>query len=114
LNLDELLGRRITTRTFSPLPAFPAVRRDLALILPESVSHDAILRTVRQTRTPNLQSVELFDIFRGKPVPTGQKSVAYALTYRHASRTLTDAEVNAAQEKLISHLRQQLGATLRE
>jgi phenylalanyl-tRNA synthetase beta chain len=56
----------------------------------------------------------LFDVFRGKNVPAGQKSLAYAFTYRQAERTLTDAEVNAAHEKLVAHLQQRLGATVRE
>jgi phenylalanyl-tRNA synthetase beta chain len=58
--------------------------------------------------------VELFDVFRGKNVPAGQKSMAYAFTYRNAERTLTDAEVNTAQEKLVEQLKQTLQAAIRE
>jgi phenylalanyl-tRNA synthetase beta chain len=61
-----------------------------------------------------LEAVELFDVFRGKNVPAGQKSVAYAFTYRNAERTLTDAEVSAAHEKLVAQFKQNLGATVRE
>jgi phenylalanyl-tRNA synthetase beta chain len=57
--------------------------------------------------------VELFDVFRGKNVPEGHKSLAYAFTYRHAERTLTDAEVNTAHDKLIEHFRQKLAAVIR-
>ena len=63
--------------------------------------------------TANLERVELFDVFRGQHVPAGRKSMAYAFIYRHAERTLTDAEVNAAHEKLAEQLRQKLQATIR-
>jgi phenylalanyl-tRNA synthetase beta chain len=114
LNLDVLLARRNTGKSFRPLPAFPAIRRDVAMLLPEATTHDAILQVVKQAKPANLEGVELFDVFRGKNVPPGQKSVAYALTYRHAERTLTDAEVNAAHEKLVAQLKQRLQAAVRE
>jgi phenylalanyl-tRNA synthetase beta chain len=69
---------------------------------------------VKQTKPANLEAVELFDVFRGKNVPAGQKSLAYAFTYRNAERTLTDAEVNAAHEKLVAVFKTQLNAAVRE
>jgi len=114
MNLDLLLARRNPTKSFRPLPAFPAVRRDVAMILPEATTHEAILQVVKQAKPANLEGVELFDVFRGKNVPAGQKSMAYAFTYRNLERTLTDAEVNAAHEKLVAQLKQRLQATVRE
>jgi phenylalanyl-tRNA synthetase beta chain len=114
LNLDLLLARRNTEKSFKPLPAFPAIRRDVAMFVPEATTHEAVLQAVKQARPANLQSVELFDLFRGPSVPTGHKSLAYAFTYRHAERTLTDAEVNAAHEKLVAHLKQSLQVVVRE
>jgi phenylalanyl-tRNA synthetase beta chain len=84
------------------------------MILPEATTHEAVLQAVKQAKPANLEGVELFDVFRGKNVPSGQKSVAYAFTYRHAERTLTDAEINAAQEKLVAQLKQRLQAVVRE
>ncbi len=114
LNLDLLLARRNTSKSFRPLPAFPAIRRDVAMILPEATTHEGVLQVVKQAKPANLEAVELFDVFRGKNVPPGQKSMAYAFTYRHAERTLTDAEVNAAHEKLVAQLKQRLQAAVRE
>ncbi len=114
LNLDHLLARRNPTKSFKPLPQFPAIRRDVAMLVPEATTHDAVWQIVKQTKPANLEAVELFDVFRGKNVPTGQKSVAYAFTYRNAERTLTDAEVSAAHEKLVAQFKQNLGATVRE
>jgi phenylalanyl-tRNA synthetase beta chain len=114
LNLDVLLARRNTAKSFRPLPAFPAIRRDVAMILPEATTHEAILQVVKQAKPANLETTELFDVFRGKNVSPGQKSMAYAFTYRHAQRTLTDAEVNTAHEKLVAQLKQRLQAVVRE
>ena len=114
LNLDLLLARRNPAKSFRPLPQFPAIRRDVAMLVPEATTHDAVSQIVKQVKPANLEAVELFDVFRGKNVPTGQKSVAYAFTYRSAERTLTDAEVNAAHEKLVAQFKQSLGATVRE
>ena len=61
-----------------------------------------------------LYGADVFDVFRGKNVPPGQKSMAYAFTYRHSERTLTDADVNAAHEKLVAQLKQRLQAVVRE
>jgi phenylalanyl-tRNA synthetase beta chain len=114
LNLDVLLARRNTTKSFRPLPVFPAIRRDVAMILTEATTHETVLQVVKQAKPANLETVELFDVFRGKNVPPGQKSMAYAFIYRHAERTLTDAEVNAAHEVLVAQLKQRLQAVVRE
>jgi len=114
LNLDLLLARRNAAKSFRPLPAFPSIRRDIAMLVPEATAHDAVLQAVKEAKPANLESVELFDVFRGKNVPPGQKSMAYAFTYRSPERTLTDAEANAAHEKLVAVLRQRLQAVVRE
>jgi phenylalanyl-tRNA synthetase beta chain len=114
LNFDQVLARRVPSKTFKPLPMFPAIRRDVAMLVPEATAHEAVVNIVRQTRPANLEKFELFDIFRGKNIPDGQKSVAYAFTYRNLEKTLTDAEVNSAHEKLVEQFKQNLGATIRE
>src|SRR5512143_2156532 len=92
INFDTLLARRNPGKSFRALPAFPSIRRDVAMLVPEATTHEAVLQVVRQAKPANLESVDLFDVFRGKGVPAGQKSMAYALTYRSPERTLTDAE----------------------
>ncbi|HKW28604.1 MAG TPA: phenylalanine--tRNA ligase subunit beta [Verrucomicrobiae bacterium] len=114
LSLDLLLARRNPAKSFKSLPQFPAIRRDVAMLVPEATTHDAVLQTVRKTKPANLAEVELFDVFRGKNVPEGQKSLAYAFTYRSPEKTLTDAEVNAAHVKIVEAFKAQLKATVRE
>jgi phenylalanyl-tRNA synthetase beta chain len=114
LNLDLLLARRNPARSFKPLPQFPSIRRDVAMLVPEATTHDAVLQIVKQTKPANLEAVELFDVFRGKHVPEGQKSVAYAFTYRAVDKTLTDAEANAVHAKVVDAFKAQLKAMVRE
>jgi phenylalanyl-tRNA synthetase beta chain len=114
LDLDLLLNRRAPAKSFKALPAFPAIRRDVAMLAPENTLFEAVQNIVKQTKPANLEKMELFDIFRGSNVPVGQKSIACAFTYRNAERTLTDAEVNAAHEKLVEQLKRSLPATIRD
>jgi phenylalanyl-tRNA synthetase beta chain len=114
LNLDQLLARRNPAKSFKQLPQFPSIRRDVAMLVPEATTHEAVLQTVKKTKPANLEAVELFDVFRGKHVPEGQKSLAYAFTYRSPDKTLTDTEVNAAHVKIVEAFKQNLGATVRE
>ena len=113
-NLDLLLSKRNAAKSFKSLPHFPSSRRDVAMLVPEAVTHEAVLAAVKQAKPANLESVELFDVFRGKHVPTGQKSLAYAFTYRAADKTLMDAEVNSSHEKIVAAFKAQLLATFRE
>ena len=117
LNLDLLLPlarRSASSHRFKPTPTFPAIRRDVAMLLPDATLHAQILNVIKAAKPENLESVELFDIFRGKNVPEGQKSMAYAFTYRSPERTLTDAEVQATHEKVVEQLKRELPVTVRE
>jgi phenylalanyl-tRNA synthetase beta chain len=114
MNLDQLLARRNAARSFKALPQFPSIRRDIAMLVPEATTHDAVLNAAKQAKAANLETVELFDVFRGKNIPAGQKSVAYAFTYRAAEKTLTDTEVNAAHEKIVEQCKRTLQAAVRE
>ena len=114
LDFDVLLARRNLAKSFKPLPAFPSIRRDVAMLVPEATTHDAVLQVVKQAKPANLESVELFDIFRGQNVPAGQKSMAYAFIYRSPERTLTDPEAGSAHEKVVEQLKEKLQAVVRE
>ncbi|HEY1490163.1 MAG TPA: phenylalanine--tRNA ligase subunit beta, partial [Verrucomicrobiae bacterium] len=112
-NLDLLIARRNPAKSFKALPQFPSSRRDVAMLVPETTTHESVLLTVKQAKAANLESVELFDVFRGKGIPEGRKSLAYAFTYRAADKTLTDTDVNTAHEKILAALKTQLNAELR-
>lgn len=113
MNLDLLLARRQQGRSFKPLPLFPGIRRDAALVVAESITHEAIVAAIKQAKPAHLESVEIFDVFRGRGIPEDHKSLVYALRYRHAERTLTDAEVNEAHEKVLAKLKEAVQAVIR-
>jgi phenylalanyl-tRNA synthetase beta chain len=117
----ERAGRRVCEtprgeggKQFRELPKFPAVVRDVALVVDEGVRHDEIVAVIEKSRNKNLERVELFDIFRGGAVPTGKKSMAYSLTFRASDKTLTDAAVNEAHEQIKRQLQQALKCEIRE
>jgi phenylalanyl-tRNA synthetase beta chain len=114
LDLGILLRCRSATKSFKSLPQFPAIARDVAMLVPEGTTHAAVLAVVKNAKPDNLVRTELFDVFRGRNVSAGRKSVAYAFTYRNVERTLTDDEVNAAHGRLVAALRDQLDATIRD
>jgi phenylalanyl-tRNA synthetase beta chain len=96
-----------------PPPRFPAVRRDLALVLDRDFPADTVVRTVSALDVALLESVELFDVYQGESIPAGKKSVALACRYRAKDRTLTDEEVNRAHSLVTEQARSRLGAELR-
>jgi len=113
LHADLLLAPDESAKKFRELEKFPAIVRDIAMIVPEEISHSKILHAIENPRDPLLESVELFDLFT-KKIESSRKSLAYRLTYRDRSRTLTSEEVNAAHAKIRERLRSDLGAELRE
>src|SRR5947207_1538692 len=113
LHADLLLKPDEPTKKFREIEKFPAVTRDIAMIVPEEISYEKILRAIENPKEPLLESVELFDLFNEKVGEAG-KSLAYRLTYRDRSRTLTSEEVNAVHAKIRERLRSDLGAELRE
>jgi phenylalanyl-tRNA synthetase beta chain len=98
---------------FTPLPRYPAVYRDLALVLPDSIPHAQLSEAIYQYGRPWVVEVKLFDVYTGKHITAGQRSLAFHLCYRDPERTLTDLEVNQLHESLIRELEQQWGARLR-
>ncbi|MDH5387762.1 MAG: phenylalanine--tRNA ligase subunit beta [Gammaproteobacteria bacterium] len=100
--------------TFSPLSRFPEVRRDLAVVVDESVTVQSIQDCITEITSDLLQNIKIFDIYTGKGVDSGRKSVALGLILQDFSRTLTDNDVETEVEKVVSTLKQKFAATLRE
>jgi phenylalanyl-tRNA synthetase beta chain len=104
-------------KKFRELDRYPAITRDVAMIVTEKLTHAEILHVIENPSEPLLESVQLFDLFEGAEglAPTGSgKSLAYRLTYRAKNRTLTNEEVTAAHAKICERLKRELGVTLRE
>jgi phenylalanyl-tRNA synthetase beta chain len=114
VSLDFPISGLGSRATFLELGKFPSVTRDIAMIVAEDLTHEKIWEVILHPPEPLLERVEFFDLFAGTEIGEGKKSLAYRLTYRDRSRTLTSEEVNAAHAKIRERLRSDLGAELRE
>ena len=114
LNLDALYESSNMDKKYKPLPKFPAVTRDIALLVEDAVLVQEIDETIRKAGGNLVEKVELFDIYKGKQIPEGKKSIAYAIAYRDENKTLKDEDVNKVHEKILRSLEYKLGATLRD
>jgi len=112
LNFAALAQASIPPR-FTPLPRYPAVFRDIALVLPENVPAARVAEALYSHGRPWLVEAVLFDVYTGDPVPAGKRSLAFRLSYRDPERTLTDDLVNSHHQAMVAALEKDLGAELR-
>jgi phenylalanyl-tRNA synthetase beta chain len=96
-----------------PVPEFPPILEDIAVIVDESVAASRVEALIRQTGGKNVTNVRLFDVYRGEQIGAGKKSLAYSLTYQAPDKTMTDAEAAAIRNKIVKRLEQEIGAKLR-
>ncbi|MDX1777975.1 MAG: phenylalanine--tRNA ligase subunit beta, partial [Thermodesulfobacteriota bacterium] len=112
--LSRLLPEFSEQETFRPLPKYPPVYRDIALVIDDTIPAQTVSETMKKFKNKYIEEIEIFDYYKGKSLAPGKKSLAYRLKYQAYDHTLTDREVNALHEKLINNLHQELGAVLRE
>jgi len=113
LNFTALLSLQLPEKTYTPLPKYPAVTRDIAVVCDEAVTVAALSDCIRAAGGKLLRSVELFDIYRGKGIASGSKSAAFHLTLRADDRTLTDADSDGVVSAVLAALEKELSAKLR-
>jgi len=111
IDLAALLPFATGHRMYKPIPRFPTVVRDIALIIDSGIAHGKILDIIRSF--PLVEQVTLFDVYAGEQVPRGKKSLAYRITFQSPTHTLTDNEVNKVQQQILDKLSRDLGAVLR-
>ncbi len=100
-------------RDYTPLAVYPAIERDVALIMDDAQTAEEVYSAARQYGGKTLESIEAFDLYKGKGVPDGKKSVAFRITLRRSDRTLSDDEADAMVSKLLKKLGETKGITLR-
>ena len=113
LNFSEMLNHLLPAPTYVPLPKYPMVSRDLAIVCDEAVTVAQAEKVISEAAGKLLRDVQLFDIYRGVGVPTGKKSMAFSLELRADDRTLTDADSEGVTRKVLTALEEKLGAALR-
>jgi phenylalanyl-tRNA synthetase beta chain len=111
INLTELLPFTLEHKLFQPISRFPAVVRDIALVVDSGVTHRQVVDII--TGFPLVTRVSLFDLYTGGKIPAGKKSMAYRITFQSPSQTLTDEAANSVLKKVLGRLSKEVGATLR-
>ncbi|MEW6244122.1 MAG: phenylalanine--tRNA ligase subunit beta [Bacillota bacterium] len=113
IDLDSLYACEAASPRYSPLARFPAVERDLAVMVPRVVSAADVEAIIRREGGSLLEKLELFDVYTGPPVPEGYVSLAYSMRYRSCDRTLSDEDAEAVQARIRESLIREIGASLR-
>ena len=113
IRFDKLLALQLPEATYVPLPKYPAVTRDLAILCREEVTVGEAEAVITQAAGKLLRNIRLFDVYRGTGVPEGKKSLAFSLELRADDRTLTDTDSETVTKNVLDALENQLGAVLR-
>ncbi|MGE5592097.1 MAG: phenylalanine--tRNA ligase subunit beta [Betaproteobacteria bacterium] len=114
LDLAAILAAREGARRVEPLARFPAVTRDMAVIVRRGIPCSEVHSVMAAAGMGLVEDLRLFDVYEGPQVPEGHRSLAFSITYRSPDRTLTDSEVDKAHADIASALSRKLGATVRE
>ncbi len=113
LDMDALFSSEGTTSVFRPISRFPDIYRDSAFLMNESVSAGEIFGLLERKKNRYIEDVVLFDLYRGKGIPEGKKSIGIRVRYRSAEKTLTDEEINKAHGKIVEELCKTFDAEVR-
>jgi len=113
LYLSAVSARALRPAVYRPVPRFPHAPRDLSVVVDERVRAEELAQVIRRLGGPFLREVQVVDLFVGKQIPQGKKSLTFSLLFQEESRTLRDAEVDEAMARIVAGLREQTGAVLR-
>ncbi|OPL09263.1 MAG: hypothetical protein AVO33_07305 [delta proteobacterium ML8_F1] len=113
LDFEKLMKAANLTRIYNPVSRFPAIERDIALLVSESVTNEEIIDIIKENGGRNLAQVKLFDIYRGDQIQAGYKSVAYNMVFRAKEDTLTYEAVQKPYDRILEALEKALGALRR-
>jgi phenylalanyl-tRNA synthetase beta chain len=114
LDIDAILHLVTWVRQFTPLAKYPAVRRDISVVVGRSSESAALMKIIKSMGKGLIESVDIFDVYEGKQIDPSEKALAVRISYRSNKRTLTDDEVNTIHEQVIAEIHRQTGGRLRE
>jgi phenylalanyl-tRNA synthetase beta chain len=114
LEVEALLSYAFSISKVEEVAQFPSMSRDIALVLDAAVQHEDVVKLIKKANPDDLESFSLFDVYQGKGIESGKKSLAYTFVYRSAKQTLTDKKVNKAHQKLMEYLCKELNASVRD
>lgn len=112
-NFANIIAKAKIDKFYRPLPKFPSITRDLAIVVNDSISSSDLVALISKVGGELLEKVTLFDLYRGTNIAKGKRSLAYSLVYRAKDRTLTDEKINTVHKQIVEALKSQYGAELR-
>lgn len=113
LNFDTIVKEAILDKKYRPLPKYPAILRDIAVVVDSNVLVGDLEKIILENGEGLVEKVELFDVYEGKQIDEGKKSIAFSIVYVSFERTLKDEEVNIVHQRIIEDLENRLDAKLR-
>lgn len=114
LDFDEIISQTDLNRKYIPLPRFPSIERDIAVIVSEEIAAGQVEEIIRNKGAKLIEKVELFDVYRGSQIEEGYKSLAFRINYRSNEKTLTDDDITKVHNRILNSLANQVGAILRQ
>ena len=113
ISLEKILDKKVREIKYKEISKYPSVNKDVAFIVDDSVKSEEIVSIIKKIGGRLLESIDVFDVYKGENVSDGKKSLAYSLVFKNSDRTLTDEEVTNLFEKMILEVENKLGAELR-
>ena len=114
LDMGALLKSQNLKRNYFPISKYPAVVRDVALVVPEGISYFQVSSQIKKTGGKVITQIKLFDVYQGKQIDRGFRSMAYSIIYQSGEKTLTDKEVNSIHNKVLHSLEKNFKVKIRD
>jgi phenylalanyl-tRNA synthetase beta chain len=113
ISVDALIGLITPKRKYKPIPRFPSINRDLSIMVDEAITASELEKTIVKNAGEMLMELQLFDLYQGKQIPEGKKSLSFSMTFQSPVRTLQEEEVDPVIASILKILETRLGASLR-
>ena len=114
INIDKLTELKTGKPKYKEISKFPSISKDIALVVDKDVEAANLAKTIKKACGSNLKEIQVFDVYEGKGIEDGKKSIAYSLTFSSQDKTLTDDEINPLLEKIVEMTTKESGAELRK
>jgi phenylalanyl-tRNA synthetase beta chain len=114
MDIEKLMSLSTQAMSYKPVPKFPAIERDVAILLDEDIESAEVISLIEESSEEFIEEVAVFDSYRGKNIPDGKKSLAFNIRYRSSERTLTDDEVDGVHKGIVERLVRETGGEIRK